>query len=240
LKLTTAFTLTVGLVLVLALGAQLSPPARASQVPFVSPDVVATPIAALPFVISSPGLYRVTGDLSGAPGMDGIRVQADHVTIDLGGFTSSGVAGAIGIDLSSSKSHLTVANGRVTGWSTGVDVRSSGNTVRNVVAAENGSGFVVRGTYLEACQAVGRPARPQRRRGQRRRALGRPGQHARAARHRPGLDPERQPAEQLRPDVLSRGARSAGTTNENGYFARDGRRRSRMRNHNAEPRRSPS
>jgi hypothetical protein len=45
-----------------------------------------TPIAALPFTISSPGSYYVTGNLAGVANQDGIIINADNVTLDLGGF----------------------------------------------------------------------------------------------------------------------------------------------------------
>ena len=47
-----------------------------------------TPISSLPFTITQPGSYYVTGDLTSAS--DGIIVEADHVTIDLMGFSISG------------------------------------------------------------------------------------------------------------------------------------------------------
>ena len=45
-----------------------------------------TPIEALPFTISAPGSYYVTGNLTGVAGQHGITIDADNVTLDLGGF----------------------------------------------------------------------------------------------------------------------------------------------------------
>ncbi|CAN5826731.1 hypothetical protein BH11PLA1_BH11PLA1_00920 [soil metagenome] len=42
------------------------------------------------FVISQPGSYYLTGNLTPTGGRDGIRVTADYVTIDLNGFTIDG------------------------------------------------------------------------------------------------------------------------------------------------------
>src|SRR4030095_6606576 len=45
-----------------------------------------TPISTLPFTISSPGSYYVTSNLTGVAGQHGITINADNVTLDLGGF----------------------------------------------------------------------------------------------------------------------------------------------------------
>ena len=47
-----------------------------------------TPISSLPFTISSSGSYYVTGNL-GITGQNGITINQDNVTLDLGGFTLS-------------------------------------------------------------------------------------------------------------------------------------------------------
>ncbi len=134
-------------------GSWLTSPARASQVPFVSPDLIAQPITTLGITITDPGLYRVAHDLTGLPGQDGIRVAANHVTIDLGGFTlDGGGSPGEGVVLLDGFSHLTVANGRVTNWATGIEIHSFGN-VRNVVADANIVGFALSLTYIEACEA---------------------------------------------------------------------------------------
>src|SRR5262245_22855483 len=79
-------------------------------------------INSLPFTITNSGSYYLTGNLAGVPGQNGITVQADHVTLDLGGFTLAGTAGALkGIILSGAHKDLVLRNGMVTGWSTGVD-----------------------------------------------------------------------------------------------------------------------
>jgi hypothetical protein len=49
-----------------------------------------TPISALPYTISEPGSYYLTGNLSVSTAIDGISVQADDVTIDLNGFELNG------------------------------------------------------------------------------------------------------------------------------------------------------
>ena len=55
-----------------------------------------TPISALPFTISNSGSYYLTANLTGAAGSDGITILASDVTLDLNGFTMTGVrSGAI-------------------------------------------------------------------------------------------------------------------------------------------------
>jgi len=47
-----------------------------------------TPISSLPFVISSPGSYYLTTNLSGT---SGITISSGNVTLDLNGFTLQGL-----------------------------------------------------------------------------------------------------------------------------------------------------
>lgn len=79
-----------------------------------------TPISALPFAITNPGSYYLTANLTGNVG--GITIQASSVTLDLSGFELVGGNG-IGIFVSGVRTHITVRNGTVRGWSgSGVDV----------------------------------------------------------------------------------------------------------------------
>ena len=72
-------------------GGPLDPPG-APGVTMKSLDEVEprTPISALPYTISQPGSYYLTGNLSVNTAIDGITVQADDVTIDLNGFELNG------------------------------------------------------------------------------------------------------------------------------------------------------
>ena len=88
------------------------------------------PINALPFVITLPGAYYLTGNLAGVPGQNGITVQADNVTLDLGGFSLSGAPGVLkGITLSGPHRNFVLRNGILTGWSAGVDATSGTHCV---------------------------------------------------------------------------------------------------------------
>src|SRR5438552_7486588 len=87
-----------------------------------------TPIGSLPFIITASGSYYVTSNLVAVVGQSGITIQADNVTLDLGGFTMAGAAGAQkGILVSGPHKNLVLRNGVIAGWNTGVDASSSSN-----------------------------------------------------------------------------------------------------------------
>lgn len=76
------------------------------------------------YIISNPGSYYLTGNVTAAANHHGIWVQADNVTIDLNGFTISGVSSSgDGINLSG-HSQITVRNGIITGCRLGLDNNS--------------------------------------------------------------------------------------------------------------------
>jgi len=83
-----------------------------------------TPISSLPLVITNSGSYYLTGNLTGISGTNGVTVRANNVTIDLNGFTLSGVNGsADGINVGNPGSlsainatNLAVLNGVIQGW----------------------------------------------------------------------------------------------------------------------------
>lgn len=136
------------------------------------------PISALPTVISAPGSYYVTKDLTGGAG-DGISVLSEDVTIDLCGFTlRGGVNSTRGIFAWPSAKNLCIYGGVIRDWGaggiaasgvnnvllhdlkvtgnggTGVDVRDN-CTIRDVIAAENlGHGISARSNnQLAGCIA---------------------------------------------------------------------------------------
>jgi len=86
-----------------------------------------------PIVINQPGSYKLAADLVVPAGLDGIVVNADHVTLDLGGFSITGpglcTGGYAQISCNGSKTgvmgqkrNLTVRNGRVAGFGWGVSM----------------------------------------------------------------------------------------------------------------------
>jgi hypothetical protein len=78
-----------------------------------------TPISSLPFTISQPGSYYLTGDLTGASGQNAILITSSNVTLDLMGFTLQGGGGIVsGITFGAGpdKVNIVIRNGRIRGW----------------------------------------------------------------------------------------------------------------------------
>ena len=118
------------------------------------------------FIISAPGSYYFTGNLTGKADKHGISIQANDVTLDLNGFAlvSGGGAGLRGVDTPAAINNLTVRNGSVRGWTgggvwvgvavaqveklrlventgaTGLTV-GNGSIVKDCVATANATGF---------------------------------------------------------------------------------------------------
>lgn len=119
-----------------------------------------TPIAALPYTITSGGSYYVVGNLTGVASSNGITVAADDVAIDLNGFTLVGVPGSLsGIAVSSPHRILFIGNGAVQGWgSHGIDAGSAsvGHFERLTVSSNAVDGLIV-GSYslVHDCLASG-------------------------------------------------------------------------------------
>lgn len=80
-----------------------------------------TPISSLPFVISQPGHYYLTRNLTGGAGTTGIAVNASNVTIDLGGFTLTGAAtNGAGIEATQYQFAIRITNGNFKNWGTAI------------------------------------------------------------------------------------------------------------------------
>ena len=91
-----------------------------------------TPISALPFTISQAGSYYLTTNLSGSAGSNGITVQSNDVTIDLGGFTLGAAPGAASAITESANSpgwfHWTIRNGTIDGWQRGISASQTSDS----------------------------------------------------------------------------------------------------------------
>lgn len=121
-----------------------------------------TPIDSLPFVITQPGSYYLVTNLTDTLGTNGITVQANDVTIDLGGFTlagsSGGPANRSGIFTGfATTTNLTVRNGTIRGWGfTGIRAQSAvGCQILNLNLSGNGINGVTLGTngVIKECAA---------------------------------------------------------------------------------------
>jgi parallel beta-helix repeat protein len=126
-------------------------------------------------VISLPGSYYLTADITGVSGKHGIEITtAGSVSLDLRGFRVTGVGGSLtGIQ---SAGEGAVSNGAISGWSTGVhvcqnailkDLRVSGcNTgisvcrgqVTGCVAQQNQTGFLGFNALFRDCAATSNTA----------------------------------------------------------------------------------
>lgn len=87
-------------------------------------------IAELPFAITQCGVYVVAACLRGAPDQHGITIDANDVTLDLGGNTlhGTGTAGT-GVRVIGAHSGITVRNGTLRGWAgSGLNANSATDT----------------------------------------------------------------------------------------------------------------
>jgi hypothetical protein len=121
-----------------------------------------TPISSLPFVISQPGSYYLTGNLNLAgTTQDAITVNASNVTVDLNSFSISG--GRSGVVVGSSVQSVTIENGGIRDVAasgitrTGNASNSSDMSVRAVSVSNAGDfGILVgRQAFVQDCDVRG-------------------------------------------------------------------------------------
>ena len=117
-----------------------------------------TPITSLPFTISSSGSYYVANHLDAAfCGDDGIKIDADYVTLDLNGFTitHSFACANNGIVVIGIHTNINIRNGIVRGFTLyGIDLNNVDNCqLTNLVLQENGTDGlrVGNGAYVRGC-----------------------------------------------------------------------------------------
>jgi parallel beta-helix repeat protein len=121
-----------------------------------------TPISSLPFTINAPGSYYVTGNLTGPAGQHGITVDADNVTLDLGGFElvgpGSGTFSAVRVN--TFRANATVRHGSARGWLgsaiAAVSVNSTEFRVEDVRVFNAGGTGIVLGNNGEASHCAAR------------------------------------------------------------------------------------
>src|SRR5690349_19062789 len=100
-----------------------------------------TAISSLPFTISTPGSYYLTGNLSATT--TGITVTARDVTIDLNGFTLTGDSAHDGISASAAAANLCVRNGAFKSWATAINAAIiTGGTFTNLRVTNNSAGGI--------------------------------------------------------------------------------------------------
>lgn len=122
-----------------------------------------TPIADAGYSITQSGSYYLTTNIAAAAGQLGITIEADDVTLDLGGFTVSGAgdsSGSFGIYQGLTFRNARIFNGSVINWSqansVGICVYGLGNQIENVCLATNDVGiFGGPDNHVRNCVAVG-------------------------------------------------------------------------------------
>lgn len=112
----------------------------------------------IPESIDWPAHVTLAGTLFGTSGQHGITVNADDVTIDLGGHALQGIGGSLnGITVAGLRRNTAVLNGVVADWGqTGVNLASTANgSVIDVRVNNNGSNGIHLGTrsVAERCHA---------------------------------------------------------------------------------------
>ena len=94
------------------------------------------------FIISSPGSYFLTTNITGVSGKNGILINSINVTLDLNGFEIVGVPGSLnGItDGAVNNGNVTVRNGTVRAWGqAGITLTASFDMlVEKVISTDNG------------------------------------------------------------------------------------------------------
>jgi len=117
-----------------------------------------TPISGMPFLISSPGSYYVTSNFIGVVGENGISIQADDVTLDLNGFTLTGVPGSLdGIRVNGTRHNISIGNGVVADWGgDGIDLFSAEESHVLKIRSDENAGQGIRvgnGCSVRDCSA---------------------------------------------------------------------------------------
>jgi hypothetical protein len=118
------------------------------------------PTTSFPIVINQPGSYLLTADLTvSSPGVNAIEIQADNVTLDLGGHSIAGPGsseGSFGVS-ASARTGVTVRNGTVAGFGYCVylgDGFSGSYVVEGVHAEACNFGFFAYRAVIRDCSAV--------------------------------------------------------------------------------------
>lgn len=109
------------------------------------------------FVIARSGSYCLANNVVGESGKNGIRIDADDVTLDLSGFAMLGSSGSLNGILINNHLRIAIRNGSITGWgSNGLDGTSGGQARLDDLRAESnaGSGLIINsGSQVTNCVA---------------------------------------------------------------------------------------
>ena len=112
------------------------------------------------FIISQPGSYYLTGNITGVAGKHGIVIPTGGVSLDLGGFVLQGVPGSLsGITTVVFQEDIRVERGTVRNWGgSGVAVFGDNSILRDLILTRNGGpGIDAGGAFhprIEGCVAM--------------------------------------------------------------------------------------
>jgi hypothetical protein len=131
------------------------------------PTAVGTKITSLPYTISTPGFYYLTGDLVYSINNTGITINSDDVTLDLMGFRLSGggISGANYAIFMNGRKNVEIRNGILSGWLEGIWEPSTSGLRHRVINMRvenmtdgiylNGRGHLVKGCSVGDCSGNG-------------------------------------------------------------------------------------
>ncbi len=101
-----------------------------------------TPISSVPYTISSPGSYYVTTNLTVPTSESGIFISANNVTLDLNGFTLTGINQLFdAIQADSAQTNIVIRNGSINNWANGVVINSGSNLSVEHIAVSSVGGY---------------------------------------------------------------------------------------------------
>lgn len=107
--------------------------------------------AGFPVRLSTPGSYRLSGNLTVPPGVTGILIAANDVTLHLNGFsisTSGGGAAAIASEGDAARQFIDITHGMLRGFGTGLTmINSSHVTVRDLRSTNVSGVSIVTGPH---------------------------------------------------------------------------------------------
>ena len=107
------------------------------------------------FIISAPGSYFLTGNLDLTTTLNGIRVTADNVTIDLNGFQVGRASAGGGTAIQCDAANCQISNGTITGVNDAVFAPNGPSVLTNLTVTNTAGGtavFVVKSSVVSFCR----------------------------------------------------------------------------------------
>jgi hypothetical protein len=122
----------------------------------IEPRVI---IEKLPFRIAASGSYYVAANLTVPAAASGISIEADNVTLDLGGFAIHGESGSLqAILIAAGRSDVLIKNGSITAGQAGIEGTAAARvTIEKVRIVSTGGAGISLGTEatVKDCHATG-------------------------------------------------------------------------------------